>query len=296
MKSTVSRFLMVEGLFLILWSSGFIGAKYGLPYAGTFTLLFWRYLLLSVVLFLWLAVRGELHFNDAKQTWRAAGMGILGHAVWLAAVFKSTEYGVSPGIVALVAALQPLLTGVVAGPILGERVNCAQWVGLLLGFVGVALVVGDRIGGGESAPWWAYLLPLVSALALTWATVWQRSLEIQSTGFLPVLKNLAVQCWASMLVLFPFALGLENLQTEWNTDFIFALGWLTFICSLAAYGILIYLFKHRPAPYVAALLYLIPLVVMMMDYLAFGAAMTINGVIGLAVVAAGVYLSRRGLG
>lgn len=288
----MKKLLMVEGLFLLVWSSGFIGAKYGLPYAGTFTLLFWRYLLLSAVLFVWLAVRGELRFGDALTMRRAAGMGTLAHAVWLVAVLKAIEFGVSPGIVALVAALQPLLTGVVAGPILGERVTKLQWLGLLIGFIGVALVVGDSIGGG-TAPWWAYSLPLVSALSLTWATVWQRSLEIKSAGFLPVIKNLAVQCWASTLVLFPFAFGLENFATEWNYDFIFALGWLTFVVSLAAYGLLIYLFKHRQAPHVAALLYLTPPVAMVMDYLVFGAVITITGIIGLAVAAVGVYLSRR---
>ena len=283
--------LLVEFAFLLMWSSGFVGAKYGLAGAGTFTLLFWRYLLLSAVLFLWLAVRGDLRF-DRAQLRRAAGMGVLGHAVWLVAVIKATEYGVSPGIVALIAALQPLMTGVVAGPVLHECVTRAQWVGLLLGFVGVALVVGDQIHIGE-AQWWAYLLPLVSAIALTWATVWQRSLEIQSTGFLPVLKNLAVQCWASTAVLFPFALGIEHLRTEWNADFIFALGWLTFVVSLAAYGMLIFLFKHRRAPHVAALLYLTPPVAMLMDYFAFGAAITITGIIGMIVAATGVVLSRR---
>jgi len=292
MTPAIRSLLAVEAVFLLVWSSGFIGAKYGLPYAGTFTLLFWRYLLLSVVLLAWLAARRELHFGDAAQVQRAAGMGILAHAVWLVAVLKAIEFGVPPGIVALVAALQPLLTGVAAGPVLGERVAGVQWLGLLLGFVGVAVVVGDRMGG-EAAAWWAYLLPLVSALALTWATVWQRKLEIRDAGFLPVLKNLAVQCWASAVVLFPLALGVENLRAEWNGEFVFALGWLTFVVSLAAYGLLIFLFKHRPAAHVAALLYLTPPVTMLMDYLAFGAALTVNGVIGLCIAAAGVYLSRR---
>ena len=284
---------LVEGLFLILWSTGFVGAKYGIPYAGTFTLLFWRYLLLSVVLFIWLAVRGELRFGDSGQVKRAAGMGVLGHAIWLVAAIKAVEYNVPPGIVALIAALQPLITGVVAGPILGEKISRAQWLGLLIGFIGVALVVGDKIGGGEEAPWWAYLLPLVSALSLTWATVWQRSMEIKSTGFLPVLKNLAVQCWASTVVLFPFALGVENFQAEWNVEFVFALLWLTFVVSLGAYGLLIYLFKQCSASRVAALLYLTPPMTMVMDYIAFGAALTINGAIGLVIAAFGVFLSRK---
>ena len=285
--------LFIEALFLVLWSSGFIASKSGLPYAGTFTLLFWRYLLLSAVLLAWLAMRGQLRFGGRRRVGAAAGMGILGHAVWLSAAVSAAEYGVSPGVIALVAALQPLVTGVVAGPVLGERVAYTQWIGLLLGFVGVALVVGDRIGGHTAAPWWAYFLPLISALSLTAATVWQRKLEINAAGFLSVPQNLAVQCWASAVVLLPFAWGVEHFAAEWSAHFIFILGWLTFIVSLSAYGLLIYLFKRRPAPYVAALLYLTPPMVMLMDYFVFGAMVTIFGLIGLMIAVVGVYLSRR---
>ena len=286
--------LAVEGAFLLLWSSGFIGAKYGLAHAGTFTLLFYRYLLVSLVLFFWLVARGQLRFGSKKQIWRAAAMGILAHAIWLVAVLEATKYGAPPGIVALVASLQPLLTGIAAWPVLGERVSRLQWAGLFLGFIGVAFVVSDRIGGGGDAPWWAYCLPLISAVSLTWATVWQRSLEIKAEGFLPVPQNLAIQCWTSTAVLFPFALGAEGMYAEWNGDFIFALFWLAFIISLAAYGLLIFLFKHCAASRVASLLYLTPPTTMVMDYLAFGNVIAIFGLIGLAIACLGVVLTHKG--
>ena len=157
-------------------------------------------------------------------------------------------------------------------------------------------MVADRIGGsGATAPWWAYLLPFVSTLSLTAATVYQRSLEIKSPkGFLPVMNNLAVQCAATAIVLLPFALSLENMQADWNADFLFALVWLIFVVSLGAYALLILLIKKCQATRVASLLYLTPPVTMVMDYLAFGNAVTRNGMIGLAIAAVGVFLVHRG--
>ena len=287
--------LLIEGIFLIVWSSGFIGAKYGLPHAGTFTLLFFRYLALSIVLAVWLGWRGQLtRLGNASQIRHAAIMGFLAHCVWLVAVLKATELGVSPGIVALVAALQPLVTGAVVGPVLKEKVNGWQWCGLIAGFAGVMLVVGDQIGGG-SAPWWAYAVPFISTLSLTASTVYQRAQEIRSAeGFIPVLNNLAIQCFTTVVILLPFAISLEGMQADWNGDFIFALAWLTFVVSLAAYGLLIFLIKHCEATRVASLLYLTPPVTMVMDYFAFGNAVTLNGMIGLIIAAIGVFLAHRG--
>ena len=290
------QILAVELVFLVLWSSGFIGAKYGLPYAGTFTLLFFRYLLLSVVLFAWLAVRGQLRFGGVTQIRQAAIMGLLAHCVWLIAVLEAIDLGVAPGIVALIAALQPMVTGVVVGPFLNERVSGWQWVGLSIGFFGVVFVVADRIGGsGTVAPWWAYLLPFISTLSLTAATVYQRSLEIKSSaGFLPVLNNLAIQCAATTIVLLPLAFWFEDFHADWNAEFLFALTWLTFVVSLGAYALLILLIKKCTATRVSSLLYLTPPTTMLMDYFVFGSMVTINGMVGLIIVAIGVVLTHRG--
>ena len=287
--------LAVEAAFLILWSSGFIGAKYGLPYAGTFTLLFFRYLALSVVLGIWLAAAGKLRrFGSAKQIGNAIVIGLLAHFAWLVAALEATDLGVPPGTVALIAALQPMVTGVLAGVTLGEKTNFWQWGGLIIGFFGVLLVVGDRVEIDSAVPWWAYAIPLISTLSLTLATLYQRFLEIRSPGgFLPVLNNLAVQCVATTIVLLPFAVGMEGMAADWNFEFIFALAWLTLVVSLGAYGILIYLVKKCPATRVASLLYLTPPVTMIMDYLAFDNAVTVNGLIGLGIAAVGVFLVRR---
>ncbi|MGI9338900.1 MAG: DMT family transporter [Gammaproteobacteria bacterium] len=293
---TKGGIIAVEGVFLVLWSSGFIGAKYGLPYAGTFTLLFFRYLILTVVLFGWLAMSGKLRrIGSSKQIRHAVFIGLLAHFAWLVAVLEATDLGVPPGTVALIAALQPMVTGILAGPVLGERVNVWQWGGLFAGFLGVLLVVGDRVEIDETVPWWAYAVPLISTISLTLATLYQRSLETRtSEGFLPVINNLAVQCAATTVVLLPLAAGIEGMEAEWNGEFVFALGWLTFVVSLGAYGMLIFLVKKCPATRVASLLYLTPPVTMIMDYLVFGSLVTINGLVGLVIASAGVFLVRLG--
>ena len=288
--------LAAEFAFLFLWSSGFIGAKYGLPHAGTFTLLFFRYLALSLILVAWLGICGKLRrIGSAGQIRHAAVMGFLAHCVWLVAALKATELGVSPGVVALVAALQPMVTGAVVGPVLGEKVSRWQWIGLAAGFIGVMLVVWDQVDIGGDAPWWAYAIPFISTLSLTASTVYQRAMEIRSSeGFLPVMNNLAVQCFITVIVLAPFAAGLEGMEADWNADLVFALAWLTLVVSLAAYGLLIFLIKKCPATRVASLLYLTPPVTMVMDYFAFGNYVTVNGMAGLAIAAVGVFLVHRG--
>ena len=282
--------LAAEGAFLLLWSSGFIGVKYGLEHAGTYTLLFYRYAFLSALLLVYLAATRRLRFGSWGTVRRAACMGILAHAVWLTAATESTKYGAPPGIVAIVASLQPLLTALAATPILGEKISRLQWTGLFVGFAGVVLVVADRLESDVSAPWWAYCLPLVSALSLTWATVWQRKMEMRSLGFMPVMENLAVQCWASAAILLPFAWGLEGMHADWNGEFIFSLLWLSLVVSLSAYGLLIFLLKHSLASRMSSVFYLMPPVTMVMDYFLFGNSIAVSGAIGLAVAAGGVFL------
>jgi drug/metabolite transporter (DMT)-like permease len=129
------RVLGLELLFVVLWSSGFIGAKYGLPYAGPFTLLLIRYVVVAALLGCWLYMRGDFKFYDRPAIIRAAIVGLLAHAVWLSAALGGIALGVSPWIVALITALQPMLTSVLSGPILGESILPVQWWGRVLGWL-----------------------------------------------------------------------------------------------------------------------------------------------------------------
>ena len=123
------RILGLELVFVFLWNSGFIGAEYGLPYAGPWTLLFWRYVALTLLLGAWLVLTQRLAWPGNRAVGHTALVGILAHGVWLGCVLVALDMGVPAGIVALVTALQPLLTGALAGPVLGERSDLRQWIG-----------------------------------------------------------------------------------------------------------------------------------------------------------------------
>ena len=141
-------------LFVLLWSSGFVGAKFGLGYSGTFTLLFWRYVLVTLVLgALVVACRAWAPMPGTRLA-RHALVGALAHAGWLSAVLGAIDLGLSAGIAAFITALQPLMTGALSSRFTGERVSGREWTGLVLGLIAVALVIGR--GASLQGSWVSY--------------------------------------------------------------------------------------------------------------------------------------------
>ena len=277
--------------FVLLWNSGFIGAEFGLPYSGPFTMLFWRYLALTLVTWPIAAVRGQLRKLPLRDTVRIAVVGVLSHGVWLSCVLLAIDRGVPAGIVSLVVALQPLLTGALSGMVTGERTNPRQWVGLALGFAGVAVAVGGRLEGSTPAPELFYLLPFVSAAAITTANLIQRRSGIIGTGErIPVTYQLAIQATATTVVLLPAALFVESLATDWVPTYWGSMIWLVLAVSLGAYALMWRLLERSSATRIASLFYLGPPVTMLMAWAAFGDTLVASDLIGLAVAGSGVLL------
>ena len=286
--------LALEALFVLTWSSGFIGVEYALPYADAFSFLFVRYLLLSVGLFLYLQLRGVgawLGLGTRRAFLQSAVIGIFAHAVWLSAVYYAQALGVSPGLTALITALQPLVVGALAGVLLNERNSLWQWVGLVLGFVGVVVVVSGEMSLRPSTPLLAYTLPFVSALSAAFVVLYQRSLERERD--VPVLPNLTVQCLASASVLLPPAYFAEGLHLEWQPPLFFALAWLSLVATLAAYGLLWTLLKRVSSTRASSLMYLTPPVTMVIAFLLLDEPLTWNALTGLALTGFAVLLVRR---
>ena len=284
--------------FVILWNSGFIGAEFGLPYAGPFTLLFWRYLALTLVFVIYLQVTNRLRWVG----WQAAGLnmlvGALAHGVWLLCVLIALDYNVPSGIVALVVALQPLATGALSGWATGERTNVYQWAGLITGFVGVMLTVGFRIDFGSYDSIFGYLIPLGSVIGITVASLVQRRMELEKgTDKLPVDLALFYQSLATTIFLILPAIFVEDMATDWVPEFIYTMLWLIFAVSLGAYGLMWMLIERIDATRVASLFYLGPPVTMFMAWVAFGDQVEMMDVVGTAVVFAGVlitYIKNKG--
>ncbi|PSN20287.1 EamA/RhaT family transporter [filamentous cyanobacterium CCP5] len=287
--------LGLELLFVVLWSSGFIGAKYGLPYAGPFTLLFVRYVLVAILLLIWLGYRRKLRFHSKTAIARSAIVGVLAHAVWLSAALGGIALGVSPWIVALITALQPMATSVLSGPILGETISAVQWSGTGVGLVGVVLVVITKLeGAGEASPL-GYVLPFIAAASMTVATLYQRHLNrTQPEQNLPVIQSLLVQAVASAIVLWPLAIFVEGMRVEWTQQFVFALGWLIIVLSIGSYGLMLKLLEYRTAARVASLMYLTPPTTLVLGFLLFNDQIGWVDTVGLVISAIGVALVYRG--
>ncbi len=280
--------LPLAAAFVLLWNSGFIGAEYALPHSGPLTLLFWRYLALSGLLAAWLAIRRRPAWPGARDAGLAAVTGVLAHGVWLACVLVALQRGVPAGIVALVVALQPLATGALSGPVTGEGTSVRQWAGLVLGLAGVLVAVVARMGGASAAPAWSYLLPFLSVVAITVATLLQRRREVTVSRPLPPLAvQLLHQSVATGAVLAVPAVAVEGLRTAWTAPYLAALAWLVVAVSLGAYGLMWRLLARMDATRVASLFFLGPPVTMVMAWAAFGDTLQGTDVVGLAVAGAG---------
>lgn len=276
-------------LFVLLWSSGFIGAKYGLDHSGTFTLLFWRYLLAVVVLAGLVTLARLWRRLPSRVLARHMVVGALAHAGWLAAVLGAIDLGLSAGLAAFITALQPMTTGALSARMTGEVVSRREWAGLLLGLVAVAVVIGDGLALG-GAPL-AYALPFLAVAAITIATLIDRSANLGEEAPASMMLVLFWHCAASLLVLTPLAIGLEGLAADVTGGFVFSVVWLALVVSLAAFGLMFVLLRRISASKVASLTYLSPPVTMVMAWLAFGETLTIAGMIGLAIAALAVWLA-----
>jgi drug/metabolite transporter (DMT)-like permease len=290
MKSKTVFFTAVG--FVVLWNSGFIGAEYGLPYAGPFTLLFWRYLALAAILYIYLLTR-----NRFQWVGRAAIphmiVGVLAHGGWLTCVLLALDNDVPAGIVALVVALQPLATGAFSGLVTNEPTPIIRWVGLIIGFAGVAIPVFSRIDFQDASSIFGYLIPLGSVVAITIASLIQRRMEVQqNTKRLPIDLTLFYQCLATAAALALPAIFVENLQAQWTPPFIYTMIWLILAVSLGAYALMWILIQKIDATRVASLFYLGPPVTMLMAWIAFGDTLRLMDIIGLIVVFLGVIITQ----
>ena len=275
-------------MFVWLWSTGFIGAKYGLPYAEPFTLLLYRMLITLLVLGL---IAGWLKSNwpSPIAVMHTAITGLLVHGLYLGGVFYAIKQGMPAGVVALIVGLQPLVTAVAAVLVLREGVSTRQWLGLLLGIIGVALVLLEKMGGTEqidSFPLWTLIWAGISLVGISVGTVYQKRYG-QGVELMP--GTFIQYCAAAIL----FALGsfiFENQQVTWNTQLILAIGWLVLGLSVGAILLLMQLIQRGAAFQVASLFYLVPPVTALEAYILFDERLGIVALCGGALTVAAVAL------
>ena len=276
-------------LFVVLWSSGFIGAKFGLGYAGTFTLLTLRYLLVTFVMIVIVSYLRAWRRLSTSEIMHHAIVGILAHAAWLASVLGAIDLGLSAGLAAFIAALQPIVTGALSASITGEKVSMRQWSGLALGLGAVLLVIGDRLVLGGVLL--AYLLPFLAVAAISIASLLDRRSELGAKKATPIALVTFIHCAASLVVLTPMAFVLEGFSAQLSAGLVFSVVWLALVVSLAAYGLMFVLLRKMPASLVASLTYLSPPVTMLIAFLLFNETLSSTDILGLLIACVAVWLT-----
>jgi drug/metabolite transporter (DMT)-like permease len=273
----------IAALFVILWSTGFIGAKLGLPYAEPFTFLMVRFLIVTALLMI-LALATRAPWPESfRQVFHLGITGVLIHATFLSGVFSCIYKGVPAGVTALVVGLQPLLTAALAGPFLGERVNARQWIGFILGLVGVAFVVqnklslrADDLGG--------LIWSLVALLGMTAGTLYQK----KHCSMMDLRTGAVIQYAAAATILLLLAPIFETMRIEWSGEFVFALLWLSIVLSVGAITLLYMLIRRGKASAVASLFYLVPPCTALIAYFMFGETLEFIAILGMALAVLGV--------
>jgi drug/metabolite transporter (DMT)-like permease len=276
---------IAPGVFVLLWSTGFIGAKLGVPHVQPFTFLSLRFaFVLALMLPLTFLLRAKW-----PRTWReAAHIGAAGFLIqgsYLAGCFAAVYHGMGAGVVALVVGLQPIVTAFAAAPILRERVSALQWVGLVLGFGGVVLVMWEKLALDELNGV-ALAFSVLALASITAGTIYQKR-------FCPkfdIRSGSVIQFTAAMLLVLPLALATETLDVRWTGEFMIALAWLVLVLSIGAISLLFYLIEHGEATRVSSLFYLVPLTTAAMAWLIFGEKLGVLALAGMAMGILGVAL------
>jgi drug/metabolite transporter (DMT)-like permease len=276
----------MPALFVLLWATGFIGAKLGLPYAPPLKFLLWRFLIVVVLMGL-LAMATRAPWPRGMRIVHVAVAGILLQAGYLGGVFVGISLGMPAGLASLIVGMQPLLTGV-TGYFTGERVSARQWLGLALGFAGVVLVVSGKVGF-TGFGWQAVASTVMALLAITAGTVYQKKF----CGGEDLRTQSVLQFIAAGAVLLPFALAFEPRVVVWSAPLILALLWLVFVLSFGATSLLMLLLRRGAATMVSSLMYLVPPVTAIIAYLLFDERLSVTAIAGMAVAVLGVALVVR---
>lgn len=296
--------LIAAGL-VVMWSSGFVGAELGTRHAGAGTLLIWRFLAATALLgSITLLVRRRCSRRAApgvrtsgsgrlppRALLEQSAVGLLSQGVYLGAIYWAVGLGVPAGTAALIAALQPLAAGALAGRLLGETVTRGQWAGLMMGLAGVVLVVQDDLGSPSAAAPPAYLLPFAGMAGLLAASF----LERRARHRVAAADALPLHCAVSALLFTAVAAlaGREHLQPPATGTFWLAVAWVVLLSTVGGYGFYWLSVRRSGVTRTSALIYLTPPTTMVWAYAMFGERPGPLALVGLAVAVLGVIWAVR---
>jgi drug/metabolite transporter (DMT)-like permease len=279
---------LMPGLFVLIWSTGFIVARYGMPHAPPMGFLAWRYALSVAVFGLWIVLTRAPWPQGRTQWVHLAATGVLMHAGYLGCVWAAVKAGAGAGIVALIVGLQPVLTALwVSASGSEQRVSLTRWLGLALGLLGLLLVVWRKLDVGEIGLH-TLLLSGAALLSITAGTLYQKRFlspcDVRTAN--------TVQLLAALVVTLPLAL-LETETVHWHPEMIGAMAWSVLALTLGGSSLLYLLIQRGAATRVSSLMYLVPPCTALLGWLLFDEVLGPAVWLGLGLTAAGVWLAVR---
>lgn len=276
-------------IFVVLWSTGFIGTKYGVSGAEPLTYLAIR-MVLVVALMAIICAAARPPWPSASGIGHSIVAGILIQGIYLGGTAIAIAHSVPAGLSALIPGLQPILTATLASRWLGERVMPMQWGGLLLGLAGVAMILHNRTVSGDAG--WGWFASLVSLVGITVGMLYQK----RYCGGIDWRTGNLLQYVAALMFFAVAAWLFENRAVAWTTEFVLALIWLAVVLSIGSIGLLYWLLRRQASAQVASLFYLVPAVTALMAYLLFDERLDPISIAGMIVCAAAVLLVNRDRG
>jgi drug/metabolite transporter (DMT)-like permease len=277
---------LAPGLFVVLWATGFVGARYAMPWAEPFTFLALRFSF-AFLLFIALAFALGAKWQGGRDALNAMIAGFLMQGVYLGGVFWAIHRGMPAGLVALIAGLQPLITAILAGVLLGDRILARHWAGIAIGFAGVVIVVLPSLQGGVGGVTAATLLAsVIAVIAMSAGTIWQKR-----HGGSDLITGTTWQYLGGLVPMIAGALLFEDRYVVVNGEFVFALAWLVLVLSVGAILLLMLMIREGEVAKVASLFYLVPAVTAIMTWALFDERLTPLQIGGMVVTCLGVALA-----
>ncbi|KRP05864.1 MAG: hypothetical protein ABS16_05315 [Pelagibacteraceae bacterium BACL20 MAG-120920-bin64] len=274
-------------IFIILWSSAFVTTKPIIDNSDPFTALAFRFFIVALGFFLFSIYTKKKILTNQKNLIQSLFSGVLFHGVYLGGVFYSISIGMPTGIAALIVTLQPILTNALAGKFLGEKVSFKQWLGIALGFLGAALVLGFDIGA--SLPVIGVIASFIALLAITTSTLWQKKISNNLPLSVSNMYQAIGGCLFHLIIIFIFTEPYIN----FTPTFMIAMSHQIFLVSFGAFSILMFLIKNNSASKTVSIFFLIPPTTAIMAWLFLNEVLNNLDLIGFAVATLGVYIATR---
>ena len=274
-------------VFIILWSSAFITTKPIIDNSDPFGALAFRFFFVAIGFYLFSLYSKKSIIVKKKNLIESLLSGVLFHGFYLGGVFYSISIGMPTGIAALIVTLQPVLTNALSGPLLGEKVNIKQWVGVLLGFIGAALVLGWDVG--SDIPLVGLIATIVALISITASTIWQKKLSNNLPLSVSSFYQAVGGCLFHILIIIFFA----EPYIDFSQTFIIAMSHQIFLVSFGAFTILMYLIKNNSASKTVSIFFLIPATSAFMAWLFLNESLTNLDLLGFLITTIGVYIATR---